>query len=197
MCRRAAVTESTGRVRHRPRLLWADSGPGLLAEGETHIAGPAAGNFNPFPAVRGQGGGRNVSQSRKQLGQVGASQRSRVGFAETDPRLPGAGAGALRPRCGPGTLPAGKASRIHHGPGHAGSSRRPRAGRRTADNLAASPRRSRCACGHPLLALGEPRSAPVSVRPVHRVTTRTGAIWRPHGEPSYSPHSRRLTPSPN
>ena len=58
----------------------------------------------------------------------------------------GAGAGALRPRCGPGTLPAGKASRIHHGPGHAGSSRRPRAGRRTADNLAASPRRSRCAC---------------------------------------------------
>jgi amino acid transporter len=26
---------------------------------------------------------------------------------------------------------------------------------------------------------------------------RTGAIWRPHGEPPYPPRSRRLTPSPN
>ena len=60
---------------------------------------------------------------------------------------------SLRPR----GLPAGKASRIHHGPGQAGR-HAGRAGGLTAENLAGSPRPSRCARGHPL-APGEPWTA--------------------------------------
>jgi len=63
----------------------------------------------------------------------------RAGFAETDPGVPGVGDGARHPCCGrPGGLPAGKASRIPRGPGQAGR-HRGRAGRLTAENLAASP----------------------------------------------------------
>src|SRR5262249_21746640 len=53
--------------------------------------------------------------------------------------------GARHPRCGrSGGLPAGKADRILRGLGQAGR-HSGRAGRLTAENLAASPRQSRCA----------------------------------------------------
>jgi hypothetical protein len=72
-------------------------------------------------------------------------------------RRAGRGVGTRRPRCGPGA-PArgGKASRIH--PPRAGWPSHRRAGRLTAENLAGSPRPSRCARGHPL-APGEPWTA--------------------------------------
>jgi hypothetical protein len=63
----------------------------------------------------------------------------------------------------PRGLPAGQASRIHRGPGQAGR-HTGRAGRPATENLAASPRRSRCACGY-CPAPGEPldgRSASVT-----------------------------------
>jgi hypothetical protein len=61
----------------RPRLRGHITARPCSWRARTHTADPAVGNFNPFSAVRGQGGGRNVSQSRKQLGQLEA-QRSRV-----------------------------------------------------------------------------------------------------------------------
>jgi hypothetical protein len=59
---------------------------------------------------------------------------SRSGFAPADPGVPGAGVGARRPSPRPPTaLPAGKASRIHRGPGQAGR-HAGRAGRPAAEN---------------------------------------------------------------
>ena len=55
----------------------ADSGPALL-QGETHIAESGAGDLGPFPAVRGQGGCRDVGKGRVQLGQFEAPLSSRV-----------------------------------------------------------------------------------------------------------------------
>src|SRR5580704_4240899 len=44
----------------------------LAMAGETHIAESGAGDHGPFPAVRGQGGCRDVGQGRVQLGQFEA-----------------------------------------------------------------------------------------------------------------------------
>ena len=55
----------------------AGSGPAPL-QGETHLAEPRAGDLGPFPAVRGQGGCRNVGQGGVQRGQFEASLGSGV-----------------------------------------------------------------------------------------------------------------------
>jgi hypothetical protein len=106
-----------------------------------------------------------------------AMSDSRAGSAGTDPGVPGGGrypAPSRRPR----GLPAGKASRIHRGPGPAGR-HTGRAGRLTAENLAASSRQSRCARGHPL-APAEPRTA----RSARVTGSRAGHAPRPGCSPS-------------
>src|SRR5580704_3183541 len=50
----------------------------LAMAGETHIAESGAGDLGPFPAIRGQGGCRDVGQGRVQLGQFEAPLSSRV-----------------------------------------------------------------------------------------------------------------------
>jgi len=98
-------------------------------------------------------------------------------------RRAGRGVGTRRPRCGPGA-PArgGKASRIH--PPRAGWPSHRRAGRLTAENLAGSPRPSRCARGHPL-APGEPWTA----RSACVTGSRAGPGTRPRPGCSLQPHS--------
>ncbi len=86
---------------------------------------------------------------------------------------------SLRPR----GLPAGKASRIHHGLGPAGR-HAGRAGWLTAENLARSPRQSRCARGHPL-APGQPLTARSACVP----GSRAGPGTRPRPGCSLQPHS--------
>ena len=53
----------------------ANSGLSPLVQGHAHIAEPRVGDRDPFPAVRGLGGGRDVGQSRVQLGQLEAPLR--------------------------------------------------------------------------------------------------------------------------
>jgi hypothetical protein len=86
---------------------------------------------------------------------------------------------SLRPR----GVPAGKASRIHHGLGQA-DRHTGRAGRLTAENLAGSPRQSRCAPGHPR-APGEPWTA----RSACVTGSRAGPGTRPRPGCSLQPYS--------
>jgi hypothetical protein len=56
----------------------ANSGLSLLLQGQAHRGEPRAGGPDPFPALRGLGGGRDVGQSRVQLGQFEAPVGSGV-----------------------------------------------------------------------------------------------------------------------
>ncbi len=112
---------------------------------KTNMTENKSGCLVPHTTLRGAGGrlGHCQASGHPESCRVCPACRSRG-------RYP---ASSLRPR----RLSAGKAIRIHHGLGQAGR-HTGRAGRLTAENLAASPRQSRCACGHPR-APGEPWTA--------------------------------------
>jgi hypothetical protein len=125
---------------------------------------------------------------------------SRAGFAETDPGVPGAGVGTRRPRCGPG--PARGQGQPDSSRPRAGWPSHRRAGRLTAENLAGSPRQSRCARGHPRARAAEhiaddpPAAAGAASRPPGP-GLRSGPPARPLANISDQPLNAWARPSPS